>query len=714
MAASQSGLANQAILDKIDQLRDLNIKSIELPQLVVLGDQSSGKSSVLESLTGFSFPQAPGLCTRYATQISCRREPEEYIAVSIIPRQGADAETENRLRAFKRNISKLTSDALVQIIQDVNKIMGIRMTANDTDPSLCTFSNDTLKIEICGPEQEHFTVIDVPGIFRVPSPPFTTDHDVDLVCNMVDFYIQNSRTIILAVLPSNVDITTQEILKMAEKADPGGVRTMGVLTKPDLVTEVATRKAITDLVLGKGKQLRLGYCIVKNRSADDVHSTLSERLAHEKAFFDKPAWREIEGLRRCGIGSLKTRLSDLLTNITKKEFPHVKADIKKQLEQRRRELESMGPSRTEHSAQRMYLGRLGSKFQAVTQCALNGYCDSEALFTEVPSLKLITAITRMNERFANTFWERRHKRHTSSDWDDEDEAAHDLVENDDYTSTQDLLLSYPELHDIVETDSYECLEAEAFTDDSIMDHIEKVYQLNRGPELGTFSGSILSATFREQTEKWEPLVLAHVSRSIGLVHDYISKLLTCICPDKQVQNQLWETVLVDELRKAYARAMEQARFLLRIERQGRPSTYNHYFNSEVQKKRQYRMEKIIEAESYADSQSENLVPVSSLYNGVINKENAQQIREDILDVLTSYYKVSRKRFVDNVCRQVIGHFLLEGDESPLKIFSSELVMGLEDNQLELIAGEDTETRNQRSKLEADIRDLEAAMKVLRV
>ncbi|KAE8834149.1 hypothetical protein HRS9122_08229 [Pyrenophora teres f. teres] len=108
-----------------------------------------------------------------------------------------------------------------------------------------------------------------------------------------------------------------------------------------------------------------------------------------------------------------------------------------------------------------------------------------------------------------------------------------------------------------------------------------------------------------------------------------------------------------------------------------------------------------------------LVPVTSLENVVMNKDNAQQIREDILDVLTSYYKVSRKRFVDNVCIQVVGHFLLEGDESPLKIFSPDLVIGLTDNQLELIAGEDLETKKQRSMLETDIKNLEAAIKVLR-
>ncbi|KAF2818309.1 hypothetical protein CC86DRAFT_433837, partial [Ophiobolus disseminans] len=169
-------------------------------------------------------------------------------------------------------------------------------------PSLCTFSNNTLKIEICGPEQEHFTIIDVPGIFRVSSPPFINDADVDLVRNMVEFYIQNNWMIILAFNPSilpvyalfshrdmlsNVDITTRAILKMAEKADPSSMRTIGVLTKPDLVTEVASRKAMKDLVLGKEKQLQLGYCVLKNCSADDAQSTVVQRLAQEQTFFGR-------------------------------------------------------------------------------------------------------------------------------------------------------------------------------------------------------------------------------------------------------------------------------------------------------------------------------------------------------------------------------------------------------------------------------------------
>ena len=237
--------------------------------------------------------------------------------------------------------------------------------------------------------------------------------------------------------------------------------------------------------------------------------------------------------------------------------------------------------------------------------------------------------------------------------------------------------------------------------------------MHANSELSQFPGVVLSATFREQTEKWESLVLAHVSRSIGLVHDYIFKLLNHICPDRQVREQLWQTVLVDGLRKAYIRAMSQARFLLQIERHGYPSTYNHYFNAEVQKKRHDRLKNATGEETDDNKNSLRAALMAGVQNLVINKNNAQHVREDIFDVLASYYEVSRERFVDVICRQVISHFLLEGDESPLKIFSSELVMGLDDAQLEMIAGEDAETRSRRAVLQADIQTLEAAMKVLR-
>lgn len=124
-----ASLANQLLLDKIDALRELRLGSlVSLPQLVVVGDQSSGKSSVLESLTGFSFPRATGLCTRYATQITCRREAEAVagagkrrVEVSIIPRPGAHDALKARLRAFRRSVEDLDGNQLAGIFEEVRE-----------------------------------------------------------------------------------------------------------------------------------------------------------------------------------------------------------------------------------------------------------------------------------------------------------------------------------------------------------------------------------------------------------------------------------------------------------------------------------------------------------------------------------------------------------------------------------------------------------------
>lgn len=206
-----------------------------------------------------------------------------------------------------------------------NRAMGIRPADAAPDSGFVTFSQDILKIEISGPDQPALTVIDVPGIFRTATPGLTTESDIDLVTSMVKSYMKDPRTIILAVIPCNVDIATQGILKLAKDADPSGLRTMGVLTKPDLAPERAMQQHILGLIQGKRQDLKLGYCVVKNRGADDESSTLEKRNEEEVAFFRQEPWSAIASSKRVGIEALKVRLRDLLMSISKKEFPTVKA-----------------------------------------------------------------------------------------------------------------------------------------------------------------------------------------------------------------------------------------------------------------------------------------------------------------------------------------------------------------------------------------------------
>ncbi|KDN66110.1 putative interferon-induced GTP-binding protein Mx1 [Colletotrichum sublineola] len=395
----------------IDKLRGFGIGDlVSLPQLVVVGDQSSGKSSVFENVTGFAFPRAPELCTRYATQITCRRDDVESIHVSIIPSQDSSDDRKERLRTFVFSVKKDDID-LAGVFAKANKAMGLRgVKAGNTSGS--AFTEDILKIEINGPklQQHYLTVIDVPGIFRAATKDMTTDDDIVLVRNLVKRYIKDQRTIILAVIPCNVDIATQEVLTLANEVDREGIRTMGVLTKPDLATERATQQIVCELIEGKRHQLRLGYCIVKNRSADDDTSTLRDRNMSENAFFSTTPWARLKSTKRVGVNSLSVRLRDLLRDVSKKEFKNVAEEVHRMLQENESELERMGPSRSRAGSQRQFLGQIASDFQDAARRARDGHYSGMAMFDERPGLRLITRIVGINEEFNNVFALRGHTR----------------------------------------------------------------------------------------------------------------------------------------------------------------------------------------------------------------------------------------------------------------------------------------------------------------
>lgn len=280
-------------------------------------------------------------------------------------------------------------------------------------------------------------------------------------------------------MPCNVDIATQEIIKLAEAADPSGARTMGVLTKPDLATERATRGAVVDLLLGKRSNLSLGYCVVKNRSADDNDSTLDQRRQSEKVFFSAPEWSAVTD--RCGVPSLQRRLRELLMQISKRELPNVKLEIERRLKQCEDELDAMGASRQDESSQRLFLGKIASRYQTLVQCAVSGQYIGDALFRSDSSLKLATRMMGLNERFANDMWKFGHKFELADDAEDADETEFNS-ENFELVCGEIDLDEFAEIEDIIECEEYE---REGPSDKTLLDHVKNVHLFNRGPEIGT-------------------------------------------------------------------------------------------------------------------------------------------------------------------------------------------------------------------------------------
>jgi hypothetical protein len=137
------------LMDLVDRLRRAGLSTfLQLPQIVVCGDQSSGKSSVLEAITEIPFPRKENLCTRFATEISLRRDAEHSISCKINPDEDHTEDEMRRLRAFSRTIRDFVE--LPSLMDEVTEIMGL-------GPSRA-FSKDVLCIEICGPNRPQLYV----------------------------------------------------------------------------------------------------------------------------------------------------------------------------------------------------------------------------------------------------------------------------------------------------------------------------------------------------------------------------------------------------------------------------------------------------------------------------------------------------------------------------------------------------------------------------
>ena len=193
----------------------------------------------------------------------------------------------------------------------------------DEPGSKSVFSSDVLRLEIAGPKEDHLSVIDVPGIFKRTTPGVTTKSDMEMVERMVYGYMRNPRSVMLTVVPANVDIATQEILEKAEEVDPDGIRTLGVLTKPDLMDKGAEKNVI-DLVEGRKHQLKLGWHVLRNASQQELDKRVADRDDTERSFFaGQSPWNSLDK-ERVGIASFRDRLQEILADHIRREFPKVR------------------------------------------------------------------------------------------------------------------------------------------------------------------------------------------------------------------------------------------------------------------------------------------------------------------------------------------------------------------------------------------------------
>lgn len=284
----------------------------------------------------------------------------------------------------------------------------------------------------------------------------------------------------MAVLSCLSDPATEGILQFAKAADPKGERTVGVLTKADLVKEKAVLQSLSNLVTGT--TLKLGYFVVRNRGADEDDLDMAQCNRKEVELFEDPKWKDIAGTGRIGVDTLRKELQSLLTGLAKRELPKQKAEVIKRLAECEKRSISFGPPRSTPAAQREHLIKLALRFERLVNDALEGLYGRDVLFGEKPPLKLITKIIKLNEGFSNAIWKKGQTwnfKGKTTEKDNGAEAAYIKLMNEAF----DWASKFPELSE------YRHPNIVSFKDpqSNIMAFIGECYSASRGPELGSVS-----------------------------------------------------------------------------------------------------------------------------------------------------------------------------------------------------------------------------------
>ena len=366
--ASLASESHEELLNMIDTLRKQGVgRIIDLPQLIVCGDQSSGKSSVLEALSGLKFPTKDNLCTRFATEVILRRGEESPVTVSIITHEKKTKDEKQLIRDFKRTDVKIENFA--QIVHDSMRPMGI-----GNDASSKRFSKDLLRVELCGPKQPNLTLVDLPGLFHSASRDQSYD-DAEAVQQLVLSYMKKSRSIVLAIISAKSEINNQVETGIARDVDPNRSRTLGIITKPDtLHAGSEMEKAFFELAENKNICFELGWHVLKNRDYDSRDFTTEQRDKAEKEFFNARVWKSLPSAH-IGVKTLKAKLSDVLKDQIINELPGLIKDVGDAIQDYRSRLQRLGGSRDSLSAQRMHLLHVSQSFMHLTKAAVDGQYD---------------------------------------------------------------------------------------------------------------------------------------------------------------------------------------------------------------------------------------------------------------------------------------------------------------------------------------------------
>jgi dynamin GTPase len=295
---------------------------IDLPQIAVVGGQSAGKSSVLENFVGRDFlPRGAGICTRRPLILQLINSKTEF--AEFLHQKGRKYTDFDEVRK--------------EIVADTDRIAGKTKGVSSAPINLRVYSPHVLNL----------TLVDLPGMTKVPVEG--QPHDIEFqIRDMVLQFITRENCLILAVSPANSDLANSDALKIAKEVDSSGVRTIGVITKLDIMDEGTDAVNILE---NKLFPLRRGYVGIVNRSQKDIdgRKDIKSALAAERKFFLTHAgYRHMAD--RMGTAYLQRTLNQTLTNHIRDTLPSLRTKLQNQIQSMEKDVQEFKKFRPDDPA----------------------------------------------------------------------------------------------------------------------------------------------------------------------------------------------------------------------------------------------------------------------------------------------------------------------------------------------------------------------------
>ena len=344
------------LINLIDQLRDCGVNEyIKLPRICSLGTQSSGKSSVLESIVGLDFlPRGDGVVTRRPLELRlCHINSGEPWAI-FEERKGTKFTDFIKVRE--------TIEALTDEVCKTNK----------------NIIDKPIVLNVYSQTCPDLTLVDLPGVTRVPIGDQPKNIE-QITKDMARRYAEDPLTIILCVIAANSDIATSDGLMLAKEIDTSGSRTLGVLTKLDIMDAGTDARKV---LLNEEIPLKLGYVGVKNRSKQDLINKLSmaETSRKEREFFKShPSYKGLPP-GHLGTDVLINKLTKIYFRIIRENLPRIIKAINDRVKTAEEELQSLGqPMPTDDAGKMSLLWNMINEYCDIFRKVLQGKCNNKNL-----------------------------------------------------------------------------------------------------------------------------------------------------------------------------------------------------------------------------------------------------------------------------------------------------------------------------------------------